>query len=115
MKFSDAMPSKYLKGTDVKNGLKLTIRTYQMEEVGMGQDKKSKPVLYFREEKKGLVLTKATGLAITDMYGEEMDSWVGQKIVLFTAPKEIFGEIKPVIHVRAPQTYHGDPGQEVPF
>ncbi|HEX8837468.1 MAG TPA: hypothetical protein VF748_11070 [Candidatus Acidoferrum sp.] len=108
MKTSDAFPSNYLKASDLSDRTwTLTIDNYEMAELQANDGRKqTKPVLYFRRVKKGLVLNVTNARTIEAAYGDEMDDWVGQEIVLYTRIVEARGEEVNAIRVRIPQ-----PGQ----
>jgi hypothetical protein len=108
MKTSEAFPSRYLKAADLGDRQwELIIDEYQMEDL-QGQDgpKQTKPVLYFRRGKKGLVLNMTNARTISAVYGDEMDDWIGKPLILFTRIVEARGEEVNAIRVRVPQ-----PGQ----
>ena len=55
--------TKYLSHTDISDvsDTIVTIKDFQQETLGMGAQAQEKWVLYFRENKKGLVLNKTNG------------------------------------------------------
>ena len=58
---SDAFPSNYLKAADLNNRtVKVAIDKVTFEEIGQEKDKK--PVMYFADVKKGLVLNKTNAI-----------------------------------------------------
>ena len=67
---------------------------------GVGED--TKPVLYFEEKEKGLVLNKTNANTIAAAYGEETDDWVGAEIVLYETMVEFQGQRKPGIRCLVP-------------
>ena len=83
MKMSDAFPSKYLKAADFPTETRLIMNHVQMEALGQGDDQESKPVLYFKDVEKGLVLNKTNANAISDQYGDDSAEWFGQPLILF--------------------------------
>ena len=101
MKASSAFPSKYLKAGDLTEDRILVIDRYEIEDIGSGNDAEEKPILYFRGEKKGLVLNKTNSNIITKLYGDEMNDWIGKPIILYAAEVEFQGDIVPAIRVRA--------------
>lgn len=102
MKMSQAFPSKYLREADLNGQTHtVTIARVQMEDVG-GQSGASehKPVVYFRETDKGVVLNKTNGLSIASLYGDETDSWTDKQVQLYP-DRVLFGnEMKPCIRIR---------------
>ena len=102
MKLDDAFPSAYLKHADVTDRtLRLTITGYAMEDVGQGADKETKPVLSFRETPKRLVLNKTNAIAIAEVYGKDLDDWIGKPIVLYPDRTSFNGKIVDCLRVKA--------------
>lgn len=93
-----AFPSTYLKHSDL-NGrhIKLVMSTVVMEDVGDDH----KPVLYFQNAKKGLVLNKINSAAISAVYGQETDGWTGKQIEVYPDTTLFQGRPTPCIRVRA--------------
>lgn len=70
----------------------------------------SKPVLYFSDAKKGLVLNKTNSDRIAHSYTWETDSWKGRKIDLYTATVDAFGEEVEAVRVKIPAPAGTVPG-----
>lgn len=88
--------SKYLRAKEVEEPQVVTIASVEVEEVGMGEDKEEKLVLYTKEIDRGVVLgAKAVLTTLTDLFGEDTDDWIGRKIELFYDPNVLF-KSKPV-------------------
>lgn len=100
MKVSDAYPSNYIAATDLDgNNVTVTMKNVDFEKVGEEQ----KPVLYFKGKTKGLILNKTNAKNIATVYGDDMDDWTGQDIVLFPAMVDFQGKTVEAIRIRAPQ------------
>ena len=100
MKVSEAFPSKYLSAADLDGkNLRLSMKNVEIEKVGDD----TKPVLYFRGQIKGLALNKTNSKTIADVYGDEMDDWTGNEIILFPVMTDFQGKQVEAIRVRAPQ------------
>ncbi len=96
----NAFPSKYLKEADLMGTPHVfTMTNTSIEKVGDD----TKPVVYFQEEQRGLVLNKTNANAISDLHGRETDNWPGKKIELFPHTTEFQGRMAPCIRVRKPQ------------
>jgi hypothetical protein len=54
MRIREAFPTKYLASEDVSSDLLVNIRSVRVERVGKDE---TKPIIYFRELRKGMVLT----------------------------------------------------------
>lgn len=100
MDINDAFPSKWLKATEFEEDMILTMNIVQMEEIGQGEDKETKPVLYFKETDKGLVLNKTNAATITTLYGSQTTKWGGKKIALFPTEVSFGGKQTLAIRVR---------------
>lgn len=106
MKISAAFPSKYLKASDLNDKpFALTMDRVAIEEVGKQQDER--PVLYFIKAEKGLVLNKTNSNIIAKLYGDDTDSWRGQRIELYPTMVDFGGEQVEAIRVRAPRAPQG--------
>ena len=101
MNIEQAFPSNYVKASDL-NGKPslLTIRTCVREELGQGNDKEKKSVLYFKEAQKGLVLNKTNANVIADAYGKMTEDWEGKTVEVYPTRVEFKGNLVDGIRVR---------------
>jgi hypothetical protein len=99
-KVSEAFPSNYIKCADLNEKPHQLMMAY-VEIEKIGDDKR--PVLYFKGAKKGLVLNKTNANNIADLYGDDMDEWTGQTVVLFPATTDFQGKTVDCIRVRGPK------------
>lgn len=96
---NDAFPSKYLSAADLGGrNVAVTIAGYEQALI----DNKQKYLLTFKGGKKALVLNKTNAKNIAKLYGDDLDGWVGQPIVLFEAMVDFQGETVAAIRVKAP-------------
>ena len=103
MKVNEAFPSKFLKADDLQDRtVKLTIDRVEMDEVGDGR----KPIAYFKDAKKGLVLNVTNARAIATLAGDDMDTWTGTQIELFSTPVTFKGQVTEGIRVRPIDQVH---------
>lgn len=104
MKMKDLFPSKYLKADDVEEfggEVNVTIKGVRCEEMQDNEGaKEDKPVLYFNQHAKGMVLNKTNGDRISAAYGDESDDWRGKTITLYTEVVSAFGKTTNAIRVR---------------
>jgi len=101
MNINSAFPSKYLKVADLNDKkVRLTIAGVEMEQVDT--KKPDQPVLYFRGQKKALVLNVTNKNFLVKLYGEETDNWIGQPIILKPAETEYAGDTVPCIRFDKP-------------
>lgn len=111
MNINSAYPSNYLKADDLQGkSVTVVIQKVEIEEIGQGRDKESKPVLYFRGKDKGVVLNKTNANTITKLYGGETDDWVGKAITLVPREVEFQGEM--VLSIRVSLQKPGAPAQK---
>ena len=98
MKVSDAYPSKWLKSDDVGDRtIAATIADVRQEEVG----DQLKLVAYFEGSTKGMVLNRTNADSIKDLYGDDTEDWVGERIALYTTMVNFQGKSTKSIRVRA--------------
>ena len=102
MNINNAFPSKFLKSGDIPDDadLILTIKEVVQESVGQGEEAENKPIVYFTEQEKGLVLNKTNANAIAGMYGPETDGWAGKRIALFATEVDFAGKQTLALRVR---------------
>jgi hypothetical protein len=94
---SDVFPSNYLKAGDLQGRtLRVTMDRVEVEQIG--QDRK--PVLYFRNKQKGVVLNKTNATNIALMFGEDMDDWGGSDVELFPTMVDYQGRSVEAIRIR---------------
>ena len=85
-------PSKYIKCADL-NGKDVTktIKKVAIDTlVRQGGAKEKKPVIWFSDTEKILVMNRTNCKSIIAMYGKETDNWIGRKITLYPT-KAMFG------------------------
>ena len=109
MKVSDAFPSEFLKAADIgQSQVKVLISHVELREMTDGENK---PVVFFQNKKKGVVLNVTNANAIAQYYGDDMDLWTGKWIVLFTMMVSFQGRMQPGIRVRIPGPGEGGTAQ----
>ena len=97
--------SKYLSKADVAEPRVFTVRGLQEENVAMqDQAPEMKWCLFVEEDEKPLVLNPVNIELLSQFLGEETDSWVGHKFVLYFDPSIMFkNKLTGGIRVRAPK------------
>ncbi len=100
MIISKQFPSKYLKATDIKRTAIWKIIQVELDTM---QDGEKKPVCYFKDQPKGLVLNVTNRTALAEAYGDDTVDWEGKEAELFTMPVTFNGVTKPAIRVRIPE------------
>jgi len=97
MDINNAFPSKWLRSSDLMGReVRVTIERVEMET--LGEDKR--PIAYFRNKQKGLVLNKTNANTIADMYGFNTDHWIGKEIVIYPTRVDFKGERVDAIRVQ---------------
>lgn len=101
MRIGEAFPSKYLKAQDIPAAqmIPVIIDRIEIDNVGTEEKPEHKPVMFFKGKQKGLVLNKTNAEAISVVYGDETDSWIGRSISLFAATTSFQGKTMPCLRV----------------
>lgn len=98
----DLFPSKYLKASDAETDLTLTIARVAQEKMRNNDgEEEIKPVIFFAEQEKGMVLNKTNGNVLTDLFGETIEDWTGQKVTLCAVDVDAFGKIQKALRFRS--------------
>lgn len=104
MKSSDVFPSKYLKSEELDGDLSLTIREVIMETLASREKgEESKPVCYFDEIEKGLILNKTNWSLIAKQHGDESNDWAGKAVTLTVIDVDAFGDVVSAIRIKPPR------------
>jgi hypothetical protein len=104
MRISDAYPSNYLKASDLQGqSVVVTIDRCEIEDIG----DERKPILFFRNKAKGMVLNKTNANNVAVLYGDDTDEWIGQPVELFEAMVDFQGKTVPALRIRAPRRQNG--------
>lgn len=99
MRISGAFPSEYLKAADLQGrAVRVHIDRVEMRDIGGDH----KPVLYFQNKDKGMVLNKTNASNIAGAYGDDTDDWQGAEVELFEAQVDFQGKTVPAIRIRIP-------------
>lgn len=114
---NDLVQSKYLKASDLQGRrIKLPIDRVEIEAVG--QNKEMKPVMYFVNKAKGIVLNKTNLVNAASAFGNETDDWAGKEVILYSVKVQnqngqmVDGlRLDPVVPVVA----GNDPDDSIPF
>jgi hypothetical protein len=124
---NSAFPSKYLKAADAEEDLLLTVKGVKLESIGQGAQAEQKPVVYFEEESKGMVLNKTNAKMIAKIArSEDTDDWKGTKVRVIATEVEYQGDLVMSLRVREakraakPETRLGAPtdaptDDDIPF
>lgn len=98
MDINQAFPSKWLSEPDLfGQNVVLTMARVSMEDIGRGE---VKPILWFSDHEKGMVMNITNANMIGSIYGSETNNWTGQIIELYPTTTDFQGKIVPCIRVR---------------
>jgi|SRR5579864_3050444 len=105
MNINQAFPSKYLKAADAEDGdLLLTIARVKMETIGQGAKAEQKPVVYFKEVEKGMVLNKTNAKVIATLAkSDDTDDWAGVAVRVIATEVEFQGDLVMSLRIRSPK------------
>jgi hypothetical protein len=96
----DLFPSPYLTANDVKHKPTVTIKNFSKKTMKNKQgEEEVKPVIFFNEFEKGMVLNKTNANVIAGMYGKVLEQWIGERVQLHSIVVEAFGESQDAIRV----------------
>ena len=94
--------SRFLKAADLQKEKKFRVSKVTVEVLGQGNDKERKPVVWFTNDERGLVLNKTNRHTLKDAFGDNMEAWVGKIIIVFPTMTDIRGKPTPALRVRIP-------------
>ncbi len=107
MKIFAAFPSKYLKASDLHDRhVQAVMQNVMMEDIG---ETDPKPILYFANVPKGLVLNKTNAKVIALGYGQETEAWRDMPLILFPCMVDFRGESVEAIRVKLLTARQGGP------
>lgn len=108
MKSADVFPTRFLKAEELDEDVQVTIKKVVLEELEQKDGTKAdKPVCYFEEGPKGLILNKTNWALIAKQHGDESDEWVGKTVILTTVDVDAFGDVVSAIRVKPPKKQGG--------
>ena len=103
LKFRQMFPRKYLGAEELNDSeIQDTISRVTMENVGTDGQPEEKPVVYFSDGCKGLVLNVTNGNAIKAAYGDDTDGWLGKPLILFPSTTDFRGKVVACLRVKVP-------------
>ena len=98
MKASQMFPKQYIAAEDLGD------KSFNATISGFGPvaefDDGDRPVLMFREYKKGLVLKPSIVSVLIWLHGDETDGWVGKQVQLYNELVTFKGKTAPAVRVR---------------
>ncbi len=92
MKRSEVFKSTYMAQADISRPTMLTIASVALEEIGSGQDRETKAVMHFTDERfKPMVVNNYNWTICEEAFGEESDFWRGKMVEVYVDPNVSFG------------------------
>jgi hypothetical protein len=92
---------RFLKAGDLGGEKKFRIKSVSAEEIG--RDKKErKPIVWFTNDKRGLVLNTTNRHTLMGAFGDDMEAWADKIIVIFETMVDMGGRMVPALRVRIP-------------
>jgi hypothetical protein len=98
---SDFDRSRFLKAGDLSSEKKFRIKSVSVEEIGTDK-KERKPVLWFTNDERGLVLNLTNLRTLSGAFGDNMETWAGRIIVIFPTMVDMRGKMVAALRVRIP-------------
>jgi hypothetical protein len=107
IKISEYFPSRFLSGDEIKNRIVPVVISKVVEEMVPEKKGSTKEeptlVVYFEGKDRGVSLNKTRAKEIRKITGEDdVATWPGKQVALYTQPEKAFGEIWNVIHFKSP-------------
>jgi hypothetical protein len=99
----ELFPSKYLAAVDAQEEKIVTINSIEIELLKNKDTEKDepKPILYFDEFDKGMVLNKTNKNTLQSLYGNSIEELVGKRVILYAPICESFGKSAPALRIKA--------------
>jgi hypothetical protein len=113
MNIGDLFPGRYLRASDVTRPVTVAISGVRVEDVvRAGDPGDEKPVLFFEQGKRALVLNKTNAEVLQRALGDETDLWVGKEITLYPTETDLRGQRVPCIRIRVDKPLAIESGQD---
>jgi hypothetical protein len=106
MKLDQLFPTRYATGADLNGkAFTFTVAAVSMEQMHSqpGKPAEAKPVLYFKETQKGIVLTRPLAMQIAEILrSTDTDEWTGKKVTIYPQPLIVAGQHRVAIRAKTP-------------
>jgi hypothetical protein len=89
--------SRFFKAVDLKAEKRLRIKSVTEEMIGNGDEKEKKLVVWFTNNKRGLVLNRINNRTIRGAFDDDTAGWVGKIIVIFPTLADFRGRMGPAM------------------
>lgn len=102
MDVNDLFPSKYLKHTDAEPDIIVTISRITQEKMKNNDgEEEQKPVIYFSEQEKGMVLNRTNANTLAELFGSDIGNWTGERVTLTSVEVDAFGKMQKALRFKA--------------
>lgn len=99
MDINSLYPSRFIKAADLQ-GRTVKVRIAHVDLEDVSGDGEQKPVVYFVNKVKGLVLNRTNGQALAAELGTETDAWAGADVELFPMKVSFQGRLTDAVRLR---------------
>ena len=91
--------SKFMNAGDFVSEKALRIKAVTVENMPRGEQK---PVLWFTNHQKGLILNKTNNRTLRGSFGDDMEKWAGKVIFVYPTQTDFGGKTVGALRVRIP-------------
>jgi len=91
--------SKFMNAGDFTSEKALRIKAVTVENMPRGEQK---PVLWFTNHQKGLILNKTNNRTLRGSFGDDMEKWAGKVIAIYPTQTDFGGKTVGALRVRIP-------------
>jgi hypothetical protein len=91
--------SKFMNAGDFVAEKALRIKAVTVENMPRGEQK---PVLWFTNHQKGLILNKTNNRTLRGSFGDDMEGWAGKVLVVYPTQTDFGGKTVGALRVRIP-------------
>jgi hypothetical protein len=99
---SDFDKSKYLKAETFKGEQKFRIKTVTAEDVGVGDAKERKLIVWFTNDEHGLILNRTNNRTLREAFGDDTEGWVRKIIVIYPTMVDMRGKQTKALRITIP-------------
>ena len=106
--------SKYMNAGDLVSEKALRMKSITVETVRRGSAQEQKPVLWFTNHNKGLVLNVTNLRTLRGTFGDDMEKWAGKVIVVYPTQTDFAGKVVGALRIRIPPPKQATAGNGQP-
>jgi hypothetical protein len=106
--------SRFMSAADFPQEKKLRIKSVTVESVRGNSGQEQKPVAWFTNHKKGLVLNATNRRTLQAALGDDMELWTDAIIIVFPTQTDFGGKLVGALRIRIPPPKQATPGNGQP-